>query len=80
MAALALWPILSNKDVYSFNHQIKCLTPPGSSLLSHSEASFSKSVVRGGGGKRRKEKEKNSLIFINRESHLFPVTIFDLSK
>lgn len=36
-----------NKDVYSFNHQIKCLIPPSlSPPLSHSTASFSRPVVK----------------------------------
>lgn len=65
-----------NKDVASFNHQIKCLSPPSSSRLSHSTTSFSRPVAR----KKKERKKKNSLIFINRESHLLPVTIFDLSK
>ena len=51
---------------------------PGPWLLA-SAASFSRPVARKKKKKERK-REKNSLIFINRESHLFPVTIFDLSK
>lgn len=36
-----------NKDVYIFNHQIKCLIPPSlSPPLSHSTASFSRPVVK----------------------------------
>lgn len=36
-----------NKDVYSFNHQIKCLIPLSlSPPLSHSTASFSRPVVK----------------------------------
>lgn len=63
-----------NEDVYSFNHQIKCLTPPGPSPAGGAAGSFSRPVAR------EKKERKNSLIFINRESHLFPGTIFDLSK
>lgn len=50
---------------------------PGPWLLA-SAASFSRPVARK--KKKERKREKNSLIFINRESHLFPVTIFDLSK
>lgn len=36
-----------HKDVYSFNHQIKCLIPPSlSPPLSHSTASFSRPAVK----------------------------------
>lgn len=66
-----------NKDVYSFNHQIKCLTPPSpfpaQPLQLHLAGQWREKKKKG-------RKKKNSLIFINRESHLFPVTIFDLSK